>query len=71
MKTFLSPFWDSFGILRGSLRSLLEAFGNTSRDFGEALGIHGVAFGGHSKFFGNSLEILLVRLGAFWGSVGA
>ena len=45
----LGAFWDSFGILRGSLRSLLEAFGNTSRVFGEALGIHGVAFGGHSQ----------------------
>ena len=32
----LGAFWDSFGILRGSLRSLLEAFGNTSRVFGEA-----------------------------------
>ena len=67
----LGAFWNSFGILRGSLRSLLKAFGNTSRVFGEALGIHGVAFGGHSNFFGRSLENLLVRLGAFWGSVGA
>ena len=45
----LGVFWDFFGILRGSLRTLLEAFGNTFHVFGEALGIHGVAFGGHSQ----------------------